>query len=154
MKIRWISFCRWMLGVLGISAAITSCEEGPFGLGGLGGGMLAEYGMPTMDYSVKGKVVDSKSGKGVAGIEVYHEYDIDRRDTTGVDGSFQIQGVAFPNTSLEVELHDIDPKKDGEYEDAQATVQLEQVGKGSGSWYSGSYEAKDVVLKMDPTTKN
>lgn len=143
MKCRWIKLCQWLLGVLGISASIASCtpESG-------GGSMLVEYGQPNMDYSVKGKVVDSKTGAGVAGIEVKHEPWGSQIDTTGTDGSFEISGNTWPETNIRVDLRDIDPEKDGNYMNTQATVHLKQVKKGNGHWNEGLFEADDVILKV------
>lgn len=143
MNIKWTKACQWMLGILGISATISSCD----------GLMRVEYGMPNMDYSVKGKVVDSKTGKGIKGIEVCHEPYLNQIDTTGTDGSFEISGNTWPQDEIQIELKDIDPEKDGSYASSMETVLLEQVKKGTGSWYSGAFEAEGVILKMDEDTK-
>ena len=145
MKIRWVNICRWMLGVLGISATISSCDWGGF--------MRVEYGQPNMDYSVKGKVVDSVTGEGVSGIEVMQEPYQSQSDTTAADGSFEIAGNTFPSPELIVGLRDIDSEKDGFYADTTHAIHLTQVENGSGSWYEGYYEAGDVVLKMKKVEK-
>ena len=49
-----------LLGILGF----TACGEG-----GAGGGMMCEYGTPTADFTVKGKVTDA-DGKPIKGIEI------------------------------------------------------------------------------------
>lgn len=146
MNIKWTKACQWMLGILGISATISSCDNLNL--------MRVEYGMPNMDYSVKGKVIDSKTGKGIKGIEVSHEpFSTHQTDTTGVDGSFEIHGNTWPEKEFQIELKDIDPEKDGSYASKIETVNLKQVKKGSGSWYSGAFEAEGVILKMDEDTK-
>ena len=142
MKVRWIKICQWLLGALGISASIASCD-GPLSI------MRTEYGQPNMDYSVKGKVVDSMTGEGVPGIEVSHEPWQNQIDTTGADGSFMIYGNTFPTKELEVEIKDIDPEKDGNYKNGQVLVPLKQVNKGNGHWYDGAFEATDAVLKIE-----
>ena len=141
MKYRWTRLCKWLLGVLGISASINSCN--------LLGIMSVEYGQPNMDYSVKGKVVDAKSGEGVAGIEVCHILYGCQVDTTGVDGRFEISGNTFPTEKLQVRLKDIDPAKDGNYRSTVDTVQLKKVKDGSGHWFEGSFENSDAVLKVE-----
>ena len=138
MRYRWVRLCQWLLGVLGISASISSCIPLKF-----------EYGEPNMDYSVKGKVVDAKSGAGVAGIEVCHIPHSNQVDTTGLDGSFEISGNTFPTEKLEVRIKDIDPAKDGNYKSTETTVQLKQVKEGDGRWFKGTFEASGAVLKVE-----
>lgn len=139
MKYTWIRLCQWLLGVLGISAVINSCESL----------MTVEYGQPNMNYSVKGKVVDAKSGAGVAGIEVCHIPHGSQVDTTGTDGSFEISGNTFPAEKLEVYLKDIDPADNGNYKSTGTTVQLKQVEEGKGHWFKGTFEASDAILKVE-----
>lgn len=144
MKIRWIKACRWLLGLLGTSVAIASCSD-------INSVNLpsCEYGTPSMDFSIKGKVVDSKTGAGIAGIEVsYAHYGV-KPDTTLTDGSFEISGNAFYFVDFPVELKDIDPEKDGSYKSVKTTVHLDKVKDGTGSWHWGTFEAKDAVLKME-----
>ena len=143
MRYRWIRLCQWLLGVMGISAVINSCEllrnrEMP-----------VEYGQPNMNDSVKGKVVDAESGAGVAGIEVCHIPHGSQVDTTGLDGSFEISGNTFPTEKLEVRIKDIDPAKDGNYKSTETTVQLKQVKEGDGRWFKGTFEASGAVLKVE-----
>lgn len=102
-----------------------------------------------MDYSVKGKVVDAESGAGVAGIEVCHIPHGDQVDTTSFDGSFEISGNTLPTEELQLRLKDIDPAKDGNYKSAETTVQLQQTADGKGHWFKGTFEAADVVLKVE-----
>lgn len=142
MKCKWIKVCQWLLGALGISASIASCGD-PLGI------MLVEYGQPNMDYSVKGKVVDSETGAGVPGIEVSHERWGRQTDTTDANGCFEICGNSFPAENFEVEITDIDPLKDGNYKSAQAVIKLSQVKKGNGHWYNGAFEANDAILEIE-----
>lgn len=143
MKVKWIRLCKWLLGVLGISASISSCtvEYGP--------AIQVEYGQPNMDYSVKGKVVDSETGAGVQGIEVSHEMYGKQVDTTGIDGSFEISGNTFPLKEFKVQLKDIDPEKGGSYKSKEEIVPLTKIKDGKGHWNEGTFEARDVVLKAE-----
>lgn len=102
-----------------------------------------------MNYSVKGKVVDSRTGAGVAGIEVSHSPWGSDADTTGTDGLFSISGDDFPCNTVKVMLRDIDPDKDGKYKADTLTIQLTKIGDGDGHWYGGEYEARDVILKVE-----
>ena len=138
MKFRLVRLCQWLLGILGISASISSCD-----------GMLVEYGQPNMDYSVKGRVVDSQTGAGVAGIEVSRARYGSQIDTTDADGGFYIEGNSFSSKDFQVSLKDIDLEAHGAYKDALETIQLKQVKEGDGHWYEGAFEAKEVILKME-----
>jgi len=104
------------------------------------------YGVPHITYSVKGKVVDSKTGLGVAGIEVKEEWS--QTDTTGTDGSFELSGDVLSSQDFKVILRDIDPDKDGNYKSDTVQIQLTQVEDAEG-WCAGKFEAKDVVLNVE-----
>jgi len=69
-------------------------------------------------------------------------------DTTGADGSFDLSGEMFPTDEAELILRDIDPAKDGNYKSDTVRVKLTKIEEGEG-WFSGVYEAKDVVLKIE-----
>lgn len=139
MKVRWIRICQWLLGFLGIGASVASCHNA----------VMTEYGCPSMDYSVKGKVVDSQTGEGVAGIEVSHIRYGTQVDTTNVDGSFEISGNIFPESEFSVDFRDIDPDNNGSYESGSQTIPLVKVKEGKGAWYEGAFEAVDVVVKVE-----
>jgi len=143
MKVRWVKLCRWLLGALGISASVSSCDRI----------MSVEYGQPHMTYSVKGKVVNSKTGAGIRGIEVSHMPYAEQVDTSGADGSFEIHGETWPASELEVQLRDIDSVKYGTYKSSREEIPLKQVEEGSGSWYFGSFTAEGVILKMEEDGK-
>jgi len=134
-----------MLGILGVSAFISSCEGITPSTADT---TRCMYGVPYINYSIKGKVVDSETGLGVAGIEVARmESQI---DTTGTDGYFELSGESFSFSADEVELslRDIDPTKDGNYKSDTVLVRLTEVVNGEG-WFQGQCEAKDLVLKVE-----
>lgn len=107
-----------------------------------------EYGMPTMDFEVSGKVVNEEAAP-VKGIQVscsiIKEPGIETV-LTAEDGSFTIAGTSV-NARLEFE--DIDgPENGGEFESMYQDISVEKVKEGDGKWYMGEFEAKDVVIKM------
>ena len=147
-KIRsfWARFCQWALGLLGIGAALSSCNK----IEDIVGGNLCMYGTPTMDYEIKGKVVDAMSGKAIKGIKIDRPYSYGDApiNTTDSDGKFTITGSAFPRDTLHLIATDIDGSDNGSYSDEKVVVSLKKVGKGDNSWYSGKYAAKDVKIKL------
>jgi putative lipoprotein (rSAM/lipoprotein system) len=64
-----------LLGLLGF----TACEESE----------MCEYGTPTVDFTVKGRVTD-KTGNPIKGIAVESEH---KWTSTGRDGRFYISGI-------------------------------------------------------------
>lgn len=132
--------------MLGISA-VVSCEEiiddfTP----------TVEYGCPTMDYEVKGKVVNSESGDGIEGIrisiydgEAYGHFGF---TLSGKGGEFVLSGSELHQESLELFVKDIDGDLNGLFNDKQQTVTLSKEKDGDGSWYQGRYSASGVVIEM------
>ena len=113
------------------------------------------YGTPTMDYEIKGKVVDAKSGKAIKGIRIDRPYSYSDApvNTTDPDGKFTISGSAFPRDTIHIIATDIDGNENGSYHDEKVVVSLKQVEKGDGAWYSGKYEAKDVKIKLNKVSE-
>ena len=103
-----------------------------------------------MDYEIKGRVVDAQNGKPVEGLEVskaIDEWNVQAVLTDG-DGRFDISGQAFPKDTLTLKVVDIDGEKGGLYETKKSIVNLKKTEKGSGSWYSGKFEAENVEIKV------
>jgi len=130
---------NYVLVLLGF-ATTTSCD---------GLSVVCEYGTPTMDFEVSGKVVNQKSVP-IAGIKVSCHVFTDPGIVTALtaeDGSFFISGTSISPT---LTFEDIDgPENGGEYSDKTEEIKVEQVEKGDGKWYSGKYEAKGVVIELE-----
>lgn len=135
---------NYLLALLGFAAA-TSCDEA----GNLIIGMAAEYGTPTMDFEVSGKVVDQNSAP-IEGIQVRcMTYDAPGHSTTltAKDGSFSISGKSM---SALLEFSDIDgPENGGEFATKMENIEVKKIGDGDGRWYMGKFEAKGVVIDME-----
>lgn len=126
-----------LIGALGF----TACEESE----------MCEYGTPTVDFTVKGRVTDA-DGKPVKGIVVSSKdvYGLDA--VTGEDGHFAtktIQAVGIHGTLL---FTDTDGAENGgEFETLTVdlnTLPETKVVEGDGDWYMGEYEVTaDVKLK-------
>jgi len=139
MKKPVLTIFRWLLALMGFGT-IAGCGE-------IINDQPCEYGMPLMDYVVSGKVTD-KAGKPIKGIEVGDNHYGSPKDTTGADGLFSISSSEFPCDSLTLIAKDIDGTENGSYADKSQSVALTKIKKGDGKWYEGSFEAKDVIIKM------
>ena len=137
-----VRFCQWALGLLGIGGAVSSCDDII--------DFKCYYGCPTMSYEVKGKVLDSETGKPVPGIKVtHHDYEGAQGILTGKDGTFLLQDSDFPQDTLHIHFKDIDGKENGgQYAAQEVVVNLDQVQKGDGEWNCGTYAASGVTVKM------
>ncbi len=139
-----------LLGILGF----TACKEG--GIGG-GGGMVCEYGTPTTDYIVKGKVTDS-AGVPIKGIVVSSKDVSSFIDCSGLSAVTADDGTFTTNKMREFGVIGtlIFTDTDGEANGGDfATLEVDlgklpksQTKEGDGSWYRGEYEVTaDVKLE-------
>lgn len=69
MRDLFLRFCRWALPLLGISGVI-SCDNVIQSPDMYGCPPAPEYGVPVMEFRMKGKVVDSQSEQPIKGIAV------------------------------------------------------------------------------------
>lgn len=131
----------WLLLLLGFS----SCEES------------VEYGTPTVDYQVKGKVTTA-SGEALKGIQVvvkdqygsfkqadqwgYNQNDTIYTDANGEFVSHEARGSSL--SSQKVCFYDVDGELNGGTfkSDSIELKEMTQkcIKKGDGSWYAGKYE--------------
>lgn len=147
MKDLFFRFCRWALPLLGVSAAI-SCDnviQGP----DMYGCPVAEYGVPVIEFSVKGKVVDSESNP-IPDIEVSHamSYHLVRTDK---DGEFNLKAEIydFEMESVTLKFTDTDGEENGgEFMTQSVDIPLTQTEPGDGVWDNGSYSASDVKITL------
>ena len=137
-----------LLGLLGF----TACDEN----GGMGG-LVCEYGTPTVDFTVKGRVTD-KTGNPIKGIVVsskevssFSENGV-LEVVTGEDGGFATQKVKAIGIRGKLVFTDTDGVENGgEFETLTVdlnTLPETKVAEGDGGWYGGEYEVTaDVKLK-------
>lgn len=126
------------------------------------------YGVPTVDFSVKGRVVNAK-GKPVKGMQVILiNADIDPdnlpdndywrehlkaiSDTTDADGAFEVNDSGRPWDKVRVLVRDIDGPTNGSYVNQLADVELDDPQKGDkgpvSSWNLGVKHG-EVTVKVD-----
>lgn len=122
---------------------------------------ICEYGVPHVNFSLKGKVTDSETGSAIEGIQVKltipneqdNHFEGNNIVLSGGDGSYDISLLyLWPQAySFEVEASDIDGEDNGGY--FAPAVYVVEVAKddfqnGSGSWYEGLAE-KELNISLD-----
>ena len=183
MKIRFLKLKDWLLmsvmGLFGLTACHTSKEaataQQPVDDGDDAvvaptprNEMALMYGVPTMDFVVKGRVIDEQ-GKPVKGMQVIlvnqtvdiapdhmdednpyvQNYIQKASDTTDAQGTFECHVKDVPVDVQRVIVRDIDGKKNGSYEDQMVDImftEADQSGERKG-WYMGS-RTKDVDITV------
>lgn len=137
----------WILTALGL---YTSCDIVT----------PAEYGTPTADFVVKGKVTDKSTQQPVKGMAVINKSytapygnDTVRTDANG-DYELEFTEVAFGAEDLTVYASDIDGEDNGAYLSDTIRIkahELKQIEKRRKSWYNGKFEGKaDFELNREP----
>lgn len=137
-----------LLSLLGF----TACNEG--GAGG-GGGMMCEYGTPTTDFTVKGKVTDA-AGVPIKGIVISSKGLSSFTDgsglsaVTGEDGTFVTNKIKEFGIDGTLVFTDTDGEANGgdfaTYEKDLSAFPKSQIKEGEG-WFRGEYEVTaDVQL--------
>ena len=129
------------------------------------------YGVPTCDFTVKGRVVDSK-GRPVKGVQVAlvnSEIDIDNlpdtphwmerlatmSDTTDAQGNFEVHTSDRPWENQRLMVNDIDGAKNGDFQNQLLDVEFEDsdVERKGTAWRVGAKKA-EVTVKMKYKTKS
>ena len=179
MKIRYLKLKNWLImtamGLFGLSACHNTkvVAQQP----------IAEpekpivqrpeiavmYGVPTMDFVVKGQVRDTQ-GKPVEGIQVIlvnqtveispesmqednpfvREYIRNASDTTDAEGNFQCQNRDVPIDQQHLIIRDIDGSQNGTFKDQMLEVNFtndDQTRSGKG-WYMGT-RTKEITVTVD-----
>ena len=146
MKELIIRFCHWTLALLGLGA--TNGCKGP--------GVICEYGVPTMEYRVSGKVIDSSTDSPIKGIAITRINENTREESidtvwTSKDGSFICEGNNFPTESITLKFTDVDGTDNiDQFQAKEVTVTLTKETDGEGNWNYGVYTAEELLIKLDP----
>lgn len=124
------------------------------------------YGVPTVDFSVKGRVVDA-NGKPVKGLHVllidsridpdnlpqneYWDAELRRMsDTTDAQGGFEVNGSDRPWEKMRVMVRDIDGAKNGSFEQQLVDIEFGEPESGNkpvSQWQLGTKKA-EILIKM------
>lgn len=122
------------------------------------------YGVPTVDFSIKGKVVDA-NGKPIKGLQVifvdsridpdnlpqndYWDNELRRMsDTTDAKGNFEVASSDRPWEKMRVLVRDIDGAKNGSFESQLVDVEFgDSEDKPVSKWKLGTKKA-EITVKM------
>ena len=189
MKVKFLKLKNWLLvtlmGVLGFTscrshkALVNQVEEPePVPLSG----ELPEpkprprdeirlmYGVPTMDYMIRGQVKDA-NGRPVGNIRVnmlergmtvtdgqlqgdperVKEWLEKTEITTDQEGRFTVRNSGLPTTEVRLLVRDVDGEENGSFKDSMIAVPVDSdnIDKtNAGGWNQGSFE-KDVEVKLE-----
>lgn len=123
---------------------------------------IAEYGVPSAEFIIKGKVTSSATEKPIKNIRVVIpgiKYPLQGLDTTYTDanGEYEVKYGDFPifSEQYKVIFSDTDgTNNDGQFKSDTLKVSFsaeDQIKKGSGSWYSGIFQKtnQNIALKKD-----
>ena len=155
MRDLFLRFCRWALRLLGISGAI-SCDNVIQSPDMYGCPPAPEYGVPVMEFRMKGKVVDSQSEqpiKGIAVTRINEETSQESVDTvwTADNGEFICQGEDWPSESMILKFTDVDGGENlGEFMEKEVKVKLTREEGSQNGWFTGIYISDDILVKLDP----
>lgn len=197
MKIKYLKLRNWLLlslmGLIGVTgcksskqtAASQNGQEQPVATvqdqpqdGGKkkkideGRGQVAlMYGVPTMEYRIRGKVVNHQ-GKAVKGIQVVmlnreigntpnrpgeddpyvEDYLKQYADTTKADGSFEIKAKDRPTEYMRVFVRDIDGPSNGNYQNDVINVEFtnDEVKSEGQGWNRGVAQKENFNIKLKP----
>ena len=138
----------WFLSILGFTAACDIIEP------------KVEYGTPSADFIVKGKVTDKSSQKPITNIAVIRKARTSPygNDTvkTNTDGDFELKFNEFPGVDHWIYAEDLDGTDNGGlYAKDSLTVntsQMKNAKKGTGSWYQGVFEKGDANFQLKHQT--
>ena len=138
-------FIYFLFALLGFGA--VACDNGSMD------DVVAEYGCPHINFSLKARVVD-EAGKPIEGIEVQTKNnDFYTDNYSDAEGNIDLNVSMWPDTNIDLVFTDVDGVENGgEFEALELNIadKVEQVKEGSGSWYEGGYKADlgDVVMTL------
>ena len=137
-------FIYFLLALLGFGAGACDNDWGD---------VVAEYGCPHMNFSLKARVID-EAGKPIEGIEVQtRNGDFYMDNFSDAEGNIDLNVSMWPDTNIDLVFTDVDGAENGgEFETLNLNIadKVEQVAEGSGSWYEGGYKADlgDVTMTL------
>lgn len=157
---------KWLLGVLGFSSVVTSCET----IEDIIRGPVAMYGCPSADYVFNVEVEDLESGSPIEGIRVSaiergeHQYwdsetgiayyepytDTLAVGFTSAEGKVTLTHNSFPRDKHEIVADDVDGEQNGNYASAAVEVTFgskDYKGEGENGWYVGT-ATEDITIKL------
>ena len=181
MKVKYLKLKNWLLvtvmSALGFSSChchkqLTNTETAPDPKPEVEdrGEMRLMYGVPTMDFQIRGQVKDAQ-GKPVKnirinmlernmeiqGAELQGDPDAVERwlesssVITDKKGYFELKNRGIPQEQVRLLVRDVDGKKNGEFKDRMVEMEVtaDDVDRTqAGGWNQGTY-SKEVEIKLE-----
>lgn len=138
-------FIYFLFALLGFGA--VACDNGSMD------DVVAEYGCPHINFSLKARVVD-EAGKPIEGIEVQTKNnDFYADNYSDAEGNIDLNVSMWPDTNIDLVFTDVDGAENGgEFEALELNIsdKVEKVKEGDGRWYQGDYAADlgDVTMTL------
>ncbi|MBP9990189.1 MAG: radical SAM-associated putative lipoprotein [Bacteroidales bacterium] len=176
MKIKFLKLKNWLLltlmGALGVGACHSAKdvaqtpEPEPETQPRPRSEMALMYGVPTVDYVVKGKVLkaDGKPVKGLQVVLVNNNIDLTAdtiygndeyverylqksSDTTAADGTFEVKSSDMPSGKQRILVRDVDGKRHGNIQNELIDVEfdMDNVGGQRSGWRLGTAEKEMTI---------
>lgn len=114
---------------------------------------VCEYGCPTVDYQLKGTVMDEDMNP-IEGIKVSIKDSKNSHvayDMTDVSGEFAFNETiaGFGIDEVRVFFRDVDGSDGGgEFAPDSLKVSVHKVAEGDGNWHRGTFESDDVEIYL------
>lgn len=116
-----------------------------------------EYGTPSADFIIKGKVTDKETQAPINNIAIIRKTETSPygNDTVKTDsnGEYELKFTYFPTVNHRIFAEDLDGDQNGgDYAPDSLKLnssQMKKIKKGDGSWYAGAFEKKDVNFKLE-----
>lgn len=140
------TYGKIIAGILTVLGLNTSCDKN----------REVEYGTPSADFVVKGKVIDENTRQPIHGMAIIKKPDGNscQSDTARTDASgiYELNFNGFSLSDVTVYASDIDGEENGSYLSDTVRIkanELKQIAK-KGSWYAGKFEGEaNFELKED-----
>lgn len=179
MKVKFLKLKSWLLatamGTLGFSSChchkqLSEPEPEPEPNVRDRGEMRLMYGVPTMNYMIRGQVRDSE-GRPVGNIHVNMlDRNMEVQDgqlvgdpesvehwlemtsvTTDNDGRFMLQNSGLPQEHVRLLVRDVDGKDNGEYKNSVVEMEVAPTDvdrTNASGWNQGTF-SNDVKIKLE-----
>lgn len=177
MKVKYFQLKNWLLvsvmGALGLSSCHCSkkaaeAQEEDVPVVRPREEMRLMYGVPTMDYQIRGRVKDA-SGKPVKNIRVnllergleatadtiYGDQDNIRKYLesnevrTDGEGRFEIKSSDLPQEQVRILVRDVDGKSNGQYRNQLLDVKADHVDRSQAQgMYQGTFN-KEMEIRLE-----
>lgn len=138
-----IAFLLSLIGVASLNSCKYAVDYGP----------LLEYGTPTADFYISGRV-ENKLQQGVPGIDIsINEYGYATSlGATEEDGSFDFAiGGLFPDDEICIVARDIDSTENGSYKSDTIMIDVQYTRDPNNHWNNISH-IENIVITLEEET--